>query len=278
MPDNTLAVYAAIDAVADWLAARSVYLPEAIKRRDPREPGRAEKERAEDALEMLISRRFAAQKRQLRAYLSENLPERKALTIGLPGGIPGAIPPAIWRVDPVERLLLIFFIKTAQDGVRLFAESATFDVDWTLVNTRAAAWVQQYTSELLSGLDATTQADLRRALQAFVEMPGVTVGDVINALPFGLERSRMIAVTEITRVYAESVQRAGEELKTQFPDVRVVKRWWTNRDDRVCPICWPLHGNTVAIDETFGDGALTNPPAHTRCRCWMSTQTELANG
>lgn len=74
---------------------------------------------------------------------------------------------------------------------------------------------------------------------------------------------------------------AGREMREQFPDVRVVKKWYTNEDDRVCDICGPLgDGDWIPIDEGFGveegEAGLMEPPAHPNCRCWISTSTALA--
>jgi len=57
----------------------------------------------------------------------------------------------------------------------------------------------------------------------------------------------------------------------------VIKQWWTNNDDRVCPICGPLHEEVVDIDENFVSLGVEyqQPPAHVFCRCWMNTTTRI---
>ena len=47
---------------------------------------------------------------------------------------------------------------------------------------------------------------------------------------------------------------------------KIIKRWDTQADDRVCPICKPLEGATALLDEVFSNG-LSGPPAHPNCRC-----------
>jgi hypothetical protein len=57
----------------------------------------------------------------------------------------------------------------------------------------------------------------------------------------------------------------------------VVKRFYTSLDERVCPICGPLHGHVVGVDGTFPstnigpDGqqnaSVLMPPLHPQCRC-----------
>lgn len=73
-------------------------------------------------------------------------------------------------------------------------------------------------------------------------------------------------------------QKRGEQLKREFPDVRVIKTWFTCNDDYVCKVCKELHGKTVEIDEFFAPGIL-HPSACDDCRCWMISRTDiLADG
>lgn len=36
----------------------------------------------------------------------------------------------------------------------------------------------------------------------------------------------------------------------------------------MCPVCGPLAGRVVGLDEPFGEG-IDGPPSHPRCRCWV---------
>ncbi|MCL6580136.1 MAG: hypothetical protein K6U08_00740 [Firmicutes bacterium] len=45
-------------------------------------------------------------------------------------------------------------------------------------------------------------------------------------------------------------------------------------DERVCPVCGPLDGKTVRLDEEFAPGIFA-PPAHPNCRCTTLAPTEL---
>jgi hypothetical protein len=73
-------------------------------------------------------------------------------------------------------------------------------------------------------------------------------------------------------------------LQEDEPDVLVVKRWFTNNDGLVCPICRPLHRQEVPINENFisvdtEDGTVREfdgPPGHVaNCRCWRRTRTRI---
>jgi hypothetical protein len=57
--------------------------------------------------------------------------------------------------------------------------------------------------------------------------------------------------------------------------VRVTKRWYTNEDDRVCPVCdLDETDREVEMDEDFSNG-FDGPPAHPSCRCWLDVGTRL---
>lgn len=64
-------------------------------------------------------------------------------------------------------------------------------------------------------------------------------------------------------------EQAGEEGLVQLSETR--KRWVTVEDERVCPICEPLHDVVIDFAELFrsGDFVGEGPPAHPRCRCFL---------
>ena len=265
----TLEVYKAIDAVADKLIEKGVKLPDALKRRDKGEPGRAIKEQYEDKIFKLIMRRFRIQRRNIAAHLSHFRPAKKA-----------DVPDDLFSADDVEALLLRVFIAASQDGVDLFALNSTIGLDWTLVNTQAADWAREYVMPFLDDLDRVTKEALASRLAAFVETPGYTIADVMSDLvpTLGEDRAMRIAVTEVTNIFGESEQIAGLALKEEFPGVRVVKQWFTNNDDRTCPICLPLHEMIVEVTHAFPSivGGIMRPAAHPNCRCSMVVSTDIS--
>ena len=150
----------------------------------------------------------------------------------------------------------------------LFSELVDLDIDYTLVNEAAAQWAMDYAGFIIEQVDGTSADTLGTILADFVRTPGMTIGDIIGRLPYKDARSRMIAVTETTRVYARAEQLAGEALAAEFPDIPVWKTWYTNNDDRVCDICGPLEGREVLIDRSFPSvvgGGFPGPPAHVNC-------------
>ena len=140
-------------------------------------------------------------------------------------------------------------------------ELGSVDVDWGLVNRDALVWARDYAGELVRGLNATTRDALRREIAAWIES-----GEPLDVLArrlepmFGELRGRVIAETEVTRAFAEgqyqAFQRAGVARWT----------WHTANDERVCHVCQPRDGVTYPMDAE-------RPPAHVRCRCWMTAAT-----
>lgn len=244
---------------------------ELIKRvmRDKREPKRGEKHDLEEQLTAVFQQRFKRQLRKLKERLSQYNPDSKAIR-----------PPTddifMDNDEEIPEIIKILF-KSMLGGVQLFAESLTFDFDWTLVNSRALEAARKYTFELVRGIDETSRGIIGQAIQGFVETPGMTIGDVIEnllAAGFDEKRAERIGVTEITRAYAQGEMDAGKALKDDLGDVRVTKTWNTNMDDITCEICMQNENEEVEIDEPFPSGD-DKPPAHVNCRCWISTRTRI---
>ena len=81
-----------------------------------------------------------------------------------------------------------------------------------------------------------------------------------------VEHEMQVAVQEGERQFYEIAIREGEV------DVGLIlKRWFTVRDDRVCRICEPLHGQIAKFDDSFSSLSFTGlmPPAHIKCRCFI---------
>lgn len=266
-------------ALADAIlyAARLVALPvdlagqvEALKAdvlpRDRREPEREAKTAADRRLKRIMARVFARQADKVRQYLEITTGRKQAppdLTDWLDDNLGGE-----WDDEDMAELVMML-TEARQGGVRLFGKQVKLPIDWTLTNAEAATAARKYAYDLVRNIDKTTREAIRQAVVNFVETPGMTIGDAMAAMPFDEARALRVAVTEITRAYAAGQQAAGDALKEEFPDVEIVKRWYTNEDDRVCELCGPLAGEEVAVDDTFyapdDDYSDGNPPRHVNC-------------
>lgn len=137
---------------------------------------------------------------------------------------------------------------------------------WELANNAAAEWALSYGYELVRGLLSTTRKRLQTEIAEYV-LNSETIGQLTRRLTagdvFGESRARMIAVTEVTRAYAE-----GNRAAWKASGVIEGREWRTNADELVCPVCGPLAGQVAGLDDTF-EGGIAGPPAHPRCRCWV---------
>ena len=117
----------------------------------------------------------------------------------------------------------------------------------------------------MRGINETTRRAISDAVQQYASTPGMTMDDVARLLEptFGKRRASTIATTEITRAYSQAAQITQSQLANQ--GVIVKQQWVTWRDDRVCPVCAPLH-NSFDWDTSF----IFGPPAHVNCRCWLA--------
>lgn len=273
----------AIDQAVTYLNQAGVELPDnlllgiaAIKagKRDKREPARREKMQAEERLAAVLQRAFRKQARKLRAYLEDTHPNRKALS-----------PTDLDFDDEELEDLIEELLRATRGGISLFASIAGADIiDYTLTNAEALNVVRNYVTVWQSTLGNATRKALQSALEAFIQTPGMTIRDVMDAIissVFSEDRALRVAVTEITRAYANGQQMAGDALKQEYPDVKVMKRWFTNEDEVVCTeFCVPLAGKEIPVEETFYEYedvyANGNPPRHVNCRCWIETYTALA--
>ncbi|MCI0728855.1 MAG: hypothetical protein L0332_19365 [Chloroflexi bacterium] len=185
--------------------------------------------------------------------------------------------------------VITFMVGGALLGVDSAAQNLPLDVglsfSWDLAAADARAFVEEYAFDLVTDLNATTEAGLRQAMLAWID-DGGTLDDLVDSIRpvfanepatarieamFNVDRARMIAETEGTRAYAEGKIRAytANGLADQPPnkkppndshvrcrcDVALVKMddgswhwvWFTARDEIVCPICRPLAGQSVGL-------------------------------
>jgi SPP1 gp7 family putative phage head morphogenesis protein len=141
------------------------------------------------------------------------------------------------------------------------------------VNENVLRWVlgsgggfgEGYGDAIAEILSQSSERQIRTQIAEWIRND-LTLDNLITNLgrqTFGMRRAEMVVTTEITRAYAEGNRAAWRES-------RVIRemRWRTSADERVCEICGPLEGQTTGIDGEF-EGR-TFPPAHPRCRCWIT--------
>lgn len=170
-----------------------------------------------------------------------------------------------WSEEDGElfRVLYPLIRGAGLDGAQEGMDAVGVGLDWGLVNEAVATWARGYTFELVRQINGTTRKFLQGEIPAWVES-GAELDALVEALApmFGKVRAEMIAATEVTRAFAEGNQEAWRQ-----SGVVKGKRWFTAEDELVCPICGPLAGTEVGLEEDFPE--VGNPPAHVNCRCYI---------
>lgn len=87
-------------------------------------------------------------------------------------------------------------------------------------------------------------------------------------------RADMIAQTEMAYAYNRGADEGIRQAQQDYLIGKVVMRWSTSGDDRVCDTCQALEGQVVGLEEHFSvsgtrysDGDYDLPPAHPNCAC-----------
>jgi hypothetical protein len=241
--------------------------PELKAGRDTREPGKAQKEAAEQALYKLMRKFWLRQRERIQQWLEPRIPmERKS------SPLEDALDDAFGLFWPNETVLLKGYLidalsRAARDGVDinddLTQKRFGLIFDTTLTNAQAAAWAREYAGALARRINETTRDALKESVANWIETPGATVKDLIDELPFGEKRGSRIAITEITGAYANGERIYTQALQREYPSLEIIRIWYTNNDARVCDICAPLDGKEIPADGFWDEeGYLDSPPAH----------------
>ena len=186
---------------------------------------------------------------------------------------------ALWRaVQPTletvaqERAIVAALTGTADDAM------------WDAINEAVIEWVNDYYTNLdgalvgsVPNINATSRTDFARAFldwqRGELETAGYADGlpQLIRAIEptFGRVRAERIAVTETTRIFYESTWQAANA----NPNVLYL-RWYTAADERVCPVCGPLHLAVIPKAQRTWAGGVSIP-AHPNCRCVAIEETAL---
>lgn len=201
-----------------------------------------------------------------------NRPNRKA-----------ALGPEFWELERelLYNQLFPLILDAAHlgvtDGAALLASGS---VDISVVNQAAANWAAKHSGELINGIVDSTRRDIGKGIAQWVDDNG-TLPELIDwfdtSFRFSASKAEEIAVTEVTRAYAE-----GNLQSWKNSGVVKGKRWLTAFDDRVCVLCGPLHDKRVGLFDAFVNEEqgvqYSAPPAHPRCRCALFPVAVMPKG
>ena len=148
-------------------------------------------------------------------------------------------------------------------------------LDTERYKTAAQEWAEKYSyGELKTKLKTSTISNVQRMVSKLVQDPTLTPAMIAAGLfpTFSDYRVAMIATTEVTRAKSAAVNGYYDGLTEDGIDV--VRRWTTQLNERVCPICKPLDNKKEqTYKKKFPDG----PPAHPNCRCRIGVEVKADN-
>lgn len=137
-------------------------------------------------------------------------------------------------------------------------------------DARIRAWVTKHAGEAIKGISKTTRQDIATVIANRAEMSDAQLFKAIRTAVGDSDRAQLIARTESMRA-AHAGQRIAWQ---QGVDAGIVppgaKRVWiVTDDDRLCPDCADLDGETANIDGEYDAGYawVDGPPLHPQCRC-----------
>jgi hypothetical protein len=201
-----------------------------------------------------IEAKFAARMARLHGKFRNQLTD----LLGNPPN-PANVPESFWseaedemRRDLAIVLLLIAGGSAAQHGLRL--DSSLSAAQWAETRSQLVApqWATNGRERLVSRLRVNPPLS----------------AEEIAADVFNPSRAQTIATTETTT----ATSAGGEIGVAETIGLSDLDQWFTAEDDRVCPICGPLH---ESIRDTWMAQFPDGPPAHPNCRCWIQYAREL---
>jgi len=126
-------------------------------------------------------------------------------------------------------------------------------------------WANQHAEREASRIMQTTDGLLSESAQVIDDTER---SREIAQQAFTDERAQRIGITEITMALAAGALLYQAIVRTRH-NVEIELLWFTQEDERVCPVCAPLHATTQEVwSQQFPSG----PPAHVRCRCGITAR------
>ena len=160
--------------------------------------------------------------------------------------------------------LLQSVVASAKDTNEFIGTSIDIDVD----NPKARKFIKEHALELSRDITQTTRDAVGKTLA-----DGIQVGesmkelaDRVNGLYDGFGTVRALAIARTETILASNW--ATSEVYKESGVVQN-KIWLTAFDERTCPVCGGLDGETKALNAEFrtDNGMVDAPPAHPNCRC-----------
>lgn len=142
-------------------------------------------------------------------------------------------------------------------------------------NPEAISWADKHAGELINGISETTRDDIRELVAESLEGE-YDVADLASQIADLLgndARAELIARTESMTAANEGQRQLWHQAQDSgLLGKNAQREWIIGDDDKLCPICLDMEGETVGLDDDFNvDGEdIDGPPAHPNCRCTVA--------
>ena len=135
--------------------------------------------------------------------------------------------------------------------------------------------IKDRVNTLIKGLDDTTKKRLVREI-----VRGIEKGERKSVMVRRLQRlGKDISKKRAKVIVATETQAITEYMRFETARMNGIrnKTWITAKDERVCPVCSPLHLQSVPMDQSFKSEGFSAPypPAHIQCRCWLEYTADI---
>ena len=225
-----------------------------------------------------LSRLTARQRRELRDLLGDP-PD------------PSRVSAADWQRWEDERrkeltvILLAVFLATFAQHADEMLPGAVDDSTALEVNRQALLQAGAMAADSAASSISTARDIVTTSGEVLATGTAADVEAVLSRA-LGPDRDAVTAATLTTQAQTRGTN--ATRIPLERAGFNMITRWITERDDRVCPLCRPLHnkvpdlwglvlenalapGGSRAQDEVIANGG---PPAHPNCRCYLKTQAE----
>ena len=173
---------------------------------------------------------------------------------------------SFWRAEQATtlRAVLPLWDTVLAEASAAGAAQMAIGVEWGSVNQAVLKLARAEAARLATQLTDTSKAQAAQIIADWIQ-DGGTLDELTARLAriYPEARAKLIAATEVTRLYA-----VGNKAAWDASDVVTGYTWKTARDERVCPMCGALY------NQRFDKGDTTVPPAHPGCRCWIVPEVD----